>query len=412
MEGDRGVRQPGRATPGGPWRAGWNGLRRAASVLKTGLILAVIGATACASAGPSPTTSSATPVPSPVNVLPAPSPIGSAQASAASSPAASPASARSTASTGENLPHVTILYGTLTGAFAFVRMAADNGFLQQNGVAGDVEYVESATSIGALVSGQVQFILGGMPDMMQAVVGGAPLKMIAYNNPVNPYSIVSVADVKQVSDLKGKTVAIAKRGDTTEISLRMALQGTGIDVDKDINMLEVGNSPARWAALTSHQVDAAVEDQAVYGSQAQAQGLNILVNLNERHIPYTSGGVVVNDTWAKANPSTVLATLKGLIQAGRYYEDPQNRDASMAIIAQDLNASPDDPAVAQAYEAEHQLLPMGFPSRATAVSILQALQQIDPSRFSAMAPDQFIDASYMTTLRDQGFLQPDEAAES
>lgn len=383
--------------------------RRVSSLgaLLVGTVLAACSATGPATgAGPtaaaSPTGLAASAVPSAVASLSAP-------AVPSPAPARSPSPQAAPVGQSGSLPHVNILYGTLTGAHAFTVIASDKDYYQQYGVDATVEYAESATAMAALVSGQTDFVVGGVVETIQAIASGSPLEVVAFNQDENPYGLFTQPGITTLGELKGKTVGIAARGDTSDISLRIALKGSGLNVDQDLTVEPVGNSPARYTALLTGQVDAAILDQQQFADQAKAQGLNLLVNLEEQRIPYAAGGLIVNTAFAKAHPDEVVDTIKALIDGSRFFNDPANKTEVLGYLASSLQRNADDPVVLQSY-AVLTARPHMIPATPDGVdTIVQALLQIDPSRYASVSTSQVIDPSFMDGLVSSGFV-PEQGA--
>ncbi len=303
---------------------------------------------------------------------------------------------------------VHVLWGTTTGAHTFVRVADEKGFFQQNGVSADAQYAIASTAIAALVAGQAHFVVTGAVEAIQAMTSGAPLKMLAFNQVTNPYGLFAQPSIRGAQDLKGKTIAVGVKGDTSDISLRMALALLGLNADRDVNTRTVGNSPARWTALSSGQIDAAILDEDQYAAEAKKQGMQLIVSLSQKQIPYAAGGVTVNADFARANPDIASGILKGLIQGGRFMQDPNNRSEAIASMAKDLKRQPDDPLVADVYAAESRKTAMHTPYALALDTILTALRGIDSARYASLTTDQVIDGSFMAKLRADGFLTPAE----
>ncbi|HLY67623.1 MAG TPA: ABC transporter substrate-binding protein, partial [Chloroflexota bacterium] len=192
----------------------------------------------------------------------------------------------------------------------------------------------------------------------------------------------------------------ARIGDTSDISLRIGLKGSGLTPGKDFTELQVGNSPSRWAALTSKQVQAAVEDAEAYTKPAQDAGMHILVNLQQQKLPYVASGLMVTADFAKQNPNTVLAALQGLMDGAAYFADEKNKADSMAEISKMLRMKPDDPQVAQIYDA-YRTRPATnpYPDKAGMDTVLEAYKGIDAQRYASITSDQIIDGSFMDKLR-------------
>ena len=140
---------------------------------------------------------------------------------------------------------------------------------QKYGLSVDVSYAQSNTSVAALTSGEAQMAMADGVSAVAAVAAGTPMKVIGYFDKTSPYMVAALPEIKTFADLKGKTVAISRVGDTSDISLRIALKDSGVVPGKDFTLLQVGNSPARWAALSSKQVAAAILDDEAFRGPAQ-----------------------------------------------------------------------------------------------------------------------------------------------
>lgn len=324
---------------------------------------------------------------------------------AATSPAPSAGSAKPASSATLERTDVTSAYGTTSGSSAPLWIAAEKGFFKKYGLNLNITYAQSNAVTSSLMAGDTQFGLGDGPTALGALVSGADLRIIGTLNKNNPYAIVARPDIKTPADLKGKSIALAKPGDTSDISARIALKPAGINVGTDVTALSVGNSAPRLAALLSGQVAAAILSEA-FVDQAVKQGMHVLVSLEQAKIPYIAAGVETTDAFAKSNPHTVVAYLKGLIEGEKFYADEANKDEVYTILAKYFKTKPDDPSVASNYAFYHQRLAQDItPELAGAQTALDALKDIDPPRYANVSASALIDASYMNVVRDSGFLK-------
>jgi len=324
---------------------------------------------------------------------------GGAAAPAASSP---PASAKSSAAAlgKPERDQVKVVYATASGEDTFVELAANKGFFQKYGLTADVQFAQSSTGMVALTSGEAQLALSDGVAASEAITSGTPVKVIAYFDQISPYMVASLPEVPTAADLKGKTMAVGKLADTSDVSMRIGMKSTGVVPGKDFSILPVGNSPARWAALSSHQVAGAILDEETYIKQAQQQGMHILVDLRQQKLPYVASALTVTDAFAKSSPNTILATLRALMDAAAYYADEKNKPEVMAQLAKDLRMKTDDPVAIAAYDAYHTRASGDpYPGKDGIGTIIDALQSIDPSRYSKLTADQVIDTSFMDKLR-------------
>jgi len=323
-------------------------------------------------------------------------------ASPASPPSGGPAAAK--AATLER-SQVASAYATTTGTTAPLWLAAEKGLFQKYGLTVTPQYAETSAVNASLLSGEVQLALGDAPSVLAADVAGASLKLIGAVNKSNPYSIVVRPDIKTAADLKGKSLALAKPGDTADVSARMALKPLGIQIGTDVTALSVGNSGPRLAALLSGQVAGAILSEG-FVDQAVSQGMHVLVSLEKANIPYIALGVVVTDSFAKSSPNTITAYLKGFIEGVKFFSDENNKVESKAILASYLKTKPDDKVVEDSYAAYHNRVAHDpFPDKEGVDSALDALKTIDPGRYSSMSSESVLDTSFMTAIRASGFLK-------
>lgn len=298
---------------------------------------------------------------------------------------------------------VVAITGTTSASSAAMWIAGEKGLFSKYGLNVDVRYAESTATTAALVAGEAQFAQGDGPSALAAHTSGVPMKIIAVLNKHNSYSIVTRPEIKTPADLKGKVLAIAKSGDTSDISAHIALRPYGLQVGTDVTELSVGNSAPRLAALLSGQVAGAVLSEA-FVDQAVLNGMHVLISLEQAQIPYMATAVEVIDSFAKANPNATIAYLKGLIQGERFFADESNKAESLVVLAKHLKAKPTDPAVEDNYRFYHNRLVHDItPEKDGADTALEALKAIDPGRYSNISSDVIIDASFMTSIRASGF---------
>lgn len=298
-----------------------------------------------------------------------------------------------------------VTYGSVSGSMTPLWLAVDQGLFQKYGLSVDVDYAESNAGVAAVVSGESQVNVNEGVSVIRAIAAGAPLKIVAYFNKRNPYAVVARPEIATPADLRGKTIALLRPGDTTDVSARIGLKPYGLRLGEDVQPLQVGNSPTRLSALLTGQVAAALLAEA-FVDQAVAQGMRVLISLEKEDRPYLSTVVLMPTEFGRANPNTVQAFLKTMIEATKFYADPANRAEVLPLMARQLKLDPSDPTVADAYEYFHvRLRHDPTPDRDGAEAILDALRGIDPAVYQTLTVDDVFDSSYMNTLVASGFVQ-------
>lgn len=110
--------------------------------------------------------------------------------------------------------------------------------------------------------------------------------------------------MKSLKDGKGKKFAISRFGSLSEFLTRSALRESGID-PKDVTMLQIGATPARFTTLATGMVDASILWFPVT-ERAKAVGMNKLYDLKDLYPNWTNVGFVARESWlAKEKDQTV-----------------------------------------------------------------------------------------------------------
>jgi ABC-type nitrate/sulfonate/bicarbonate transport system substrate-binding protein len=115
--------------------------------------------------------------------------------------------------------------------------------------------------------------------------------------------------------LKGRRVAIQRLGDLTHIAAREAAKNVGLG-ESDLQFQQIGGGPARFTALQTGNVQAAVLTPP-YSSRARKLGYRIAVNLADLRIPFIGTGVVTTKQIIANRRPLVLNLLKAIAEGIR-----------------------------------------------------------------------------------------------
>ncbi|TAK24558.1 MAG: hypothetical protein EPO26_04880 [Chloroflexota bacterium] len=193
-------------------------------------------------------------------------------------------------------------------------VAIEKGYYAQEGI--DLEIISAAgnASVAAILAGDAEFTTSPA-SALSAILKDAPMKVIFSHMDRPNYELWSSDPaIKTLGDLKGKSVAVIGRGDTMEISARLALAKAGQDSD-GVAYVALGPGAARLAAIQSGSVAAAVLSLADVEQlkRAGAKG-NMLVDV-AKDVRMLFNGAATSDKILKERPEFVArfmrATLKG-----------------------------------------------------------------------------------------------------
>ncbi|HEU4345424.1 MAG TPA: ABC transporter substrate-binding protein [Candidatus Binatia bacterium] len=176
--------------------------------------------------------------------------------------------------------HAKIVVGlsSVNVAFLPVYVTESKGFFKDEGL--DVLLVlfnAGATNLQALIGGDVQIMGSAFVETIGGRAAGVDIKNFWGICNIMPFQLYSQPDFKSMTQAKGKRFAISRFGSLTDFLTRATLRHFGLDA-KDVTILQIGSTPARFAALTAKGVDASIVWFPVT-EIAKAQGYNKLLDL-------------------------------------------------------------------------------------------------------------------------------------
>jgi NitT/TauT family transport system substrate-binding protein len=159
-------------------------------------------------------------------------------------------------------------------------MSEAKGFFKDEGL--DVLLVmfnAGATNLQALIGGDVHIMGSAFVETIGGRAAGVDIKNFWGVCNIMPFQLFSQPDFKSMKQAKGKRFAISRFGSLTDFLTRATLRHFGVDA-KEVTILQIGSTPARFAALTAKGVDASIVWFPVT-EIAKAQGFNKLLDLKE-----------------------------------------------------------------------------------------------------------------------------------
>lgn len=236
----------------------------------------------------------------------------------------------------------------------------------------NVEYqfvAEDTLGVQAVLQGEAELAGGTPPVTINAHVQDPNIQFLAQYNR-QAWSLASTADITEVEQLAGKTIAVHGETSFTKTVAELIIEEYDL---QDVEVIIIPGSDVRAQALLSGQIDATVLDiQDVALASEQAPGeINVLVRFSQLFPELTSVRFTANKEWIDANRPLAKEIVKALILANR--EAVADPDATVAKAQEEY--SDQDPAVVEAIirafiEGDHWVLDGGM-SEENAMSELQ-----------------------------------------
>src|SRR5580692_10724874 len=208
-------------------------------------------------------------------------------------------------------------------------IATELGWFKENGVSVDMVVV-GAGAAQQVAAGALNIGYSGFPDFIRATNQGAPLKIVINAISAPPYAVYAKPAIKQIADLKGKTVSIGGTKDVTLIYMEAFIASAGLKA-ADLDFVYAKATQDRLAALLSGGADAAIlYPPATF--RAAAAGYTDLGDIESylRDFPFTVWAT--NMDWASKNRSTLLAYVKAYSRAVAWLYDAKNKEQAVDIL--------------------------------------------------------------------------------
>lgn len=196
------------------------------------------------------------------------------------------------------------------------KVVKETGTWKKHGLDVRNVYFTSGALLGrAMLGGDIAATNGDIPGMLSMGVSGVlDLKVIAVTmNRLDTYFVARKL-VAKPDEIKGKRIAVSRFGSLSDISTRLLMRFWKLDPEKDVTILQTGNSPARVAALVAGQVDGGLMSLTVLDKLIASGCCRVLADLTELPVDYAQFGVVVPTAMLKTQRETLRLLLQAFVE--------------------------------------------------------------------------------------------------
>jgi NitT/TauT family transport system substrate-binding protein len=279
-------------------------------------------------------------------------------------------------------------------AFLPVYVTEAKGFFKDEGL--DVLLVlfnAGATNLQALIGGDIQIMGSAFVETLAGRAAGVDVKNFWGVSNIMPFQLYSQPDFKSMKQAKGKRFAISRFGSLTDFLTRATLRHFGVG-EKEVTILQIGSTPARFAALTAKGVDASIVWFPVT-EIAKSQGYNKLLDLKEVFPEWPYETFAAKQSWLNKEREQAIKFLRAY-QRGVIYLRENKADA-VRILQKYVKM---DPAYAPAgYDEYRESFPLNG-QIAEKVIPLVIEQELESGRIKKkLTLEDMIDHSFMSVLR-------------
>ena len=178
----------------------------------------------------------------------------------------------------------------------------------------DVQLVRVAGNVvvAALLSGELGYTTSSDATIRSALQN-IPIKMLAAIGVKPSLSLIVRPEITTVADLKGKAIAISAPGTTTDFTAREIVKHYGLNPDRDITTVGLGDQPQRMAAMQANAVAGAIVTPP-NDLKAEAQGFRLLVFTGDFMEDSILGVLGTSERRIKERPDQVKRMVRAIVK--------------------------------------------------------------------------------------------------
>ena len=166
-----------------------------------------------------------------------------------------------------------------------------------------------------MAGGSITAADSDLPAMLNLAVSGmSDMKTIAVTINRLEHIFVSRKNITKPEELKGKRLAVSRLGSASDFVTRTVLRTWKVDPEKEVTLLQAGNTPMRMTALAAGHVDAALIGPDNLHKVLATGCCRVLADLSELPLDYARFGVVILTAMIKNQREAVLRMLMRYVE--------------------------------------------------------------------------------------------------
>ena len=297
---------------------------------------------------------------------------------------------------------VNVAFSSISGNMAPLWVTQERGFFRKYGLDVQAILIESGTATTqALVAGDISFAQAAGPAIIQSNLRGADTVIIAGVINTLTFQLFTGKGMTRPDQFKGKAVGVTRYGSATDFAMRYALDKYGLDANKDVTILQLGNVPTLLTALEADKIQGAMLS-APTSLRAKKMGFPMLADLQMLGLEYQHTSIATSRALIKSKPDLIRDFMRAYLEGIHFAKT--HRKETLEILTKYLRTD-DREILDDTYESIIlRLVPeKPYPTQKGIQIILRELGLKDPAARSAR-PEQFIDASFIKEFDSSGFI--------
>jgi ABC-type nitrate/sulfonate/bicarbonate transport system substrate-binding protein len=214
------------------------------------------------------------------------------------------------------------------------------------------------------------------------------------------------SEIRNQADLKGKKIGVTRFGSASHWVLQLMLRKWNMRND-DVQILQLGSSPANLASLDNRAIDGAVLTLPTF-FVAEERGYRLLADPADLDIIYLQNSIDTTRSYLKRNRDQALRFVKGVSEGLAYFR--KNKRDSIAVMQKKLRIQSAQEKDVKYLEMSYNLLATKFYNQipyATPKAVETTLDfvGIEDPKAKGADPKLFLDESIVRELETSGFFK-------
>jgi ABC-type nitrate/sulfonate/bicarbonate transport system substrate-binding protein len=234
-----------------------------------------------------------------------------------------------------SLEKVRLAYPARSLSVLHIQVAQEKGIYKKYGLAVEAIQMRAAITVAALLSREVQYLCS-LGSGVRVALKGAPVKVVAVSLTAPFFSLVARPNIHKIQDLKGKEVGLTGNpGATNDQVARLILRQAGLDPQRDLKLLHIGDPPILYSAFKGGRF-AAISVSLPFPVVAEQEGYKILANAADSiRLPFI--GLAVTGETLRSSREQVKRMIKADVEARRFIK--RDKEATIEVMMRWLGLS-------------------------------------------------------------------------
>ena len=273
---------------------------------------------------------------------------------------------------------------------------------EKYGLETELVYVNGARPIQAMLGGSIDVSQVGGAAAVAAIAQGAELAMLGTVFNRLTFAIHAAPQIKQISDLKGNTLATGSIGGNSYFAALVFLKHFNWAANRDVGVTAAGGSPEVLAGLLQGKFQAGVLAPPT-STTASKMGYREVFDLASLDFSFPVISVVSTKKFIDANPDTILNLLRGTAEAIHLYKT--RPELTLPVVAKYMRVPKNDPALVQSQESLGKFMNQNLAPTLEGIKFVLEFLAEKQASLKAKNPSDFVDVRFIRKLDEEGFFK-------